>query len=38
VQLGGANGGNSPGDESLQGLQKSPNNVTSTFFNTVHLP
>jgi len=25
------------GAESLRGVQKSPNNVTSTFFNTVHL-
>jgi len=30
-------GHNSPGAESLQGAPKSPNNVTSTFFNTVHL-
>jgi len=42
----GARGGNSPGGESLwwrqitkslRGARKSPNSVTSTFFNTVHL-
>ena len=26
----------SPGDESLRGVPKRPNNVTTTFFNVVH--
>jgi len=30
-------GHNAPGAESLRGAPKSPNNVTSAFFNTVHL-
>jgi len=33
---GGAMGHNAPGDESL-GAQKSPNNIASTFFNTIYL-
>ena len=33
----GARGRNSPGTESLWAPPKSPNNVTSTFFNAVHL-
>jgi len=33
----GGRGHNYPGAESLRGAPKSPNNVISTFFNTVHL-
>jgi len=33
----GKGGHNFPGTESLRGVPKSPNNVTSTFFNIVHL-
>jgi len=32
----GEEGRNSPGAESLRAAQKSPTDVTSTFFNTVH--
>jgi len=34
---GGKEGHNSPGTESLREALKTPNNVTTTFFNTVHL-